>query len=102
MCLVDNPDQSLQLTEDLTKAYMAQDTAAIWKAYETKLNNGCDPTQEDLDKLIFNRNADWMGKMPQLMQERPTLFCVGCLHLLSDKGVLALLRKAGYTVEAVK
>lgn len=102
MCLVDNPDQSLQLTEDLTKAYMAQDTAAIWKAYETKWNNGCDPTQEDLDKLIFNRNADWMGKIPQLMEERPTLFCVGCLHLLSDKGVLALLRKAGYTVEAVK
>ena len=102
MCLVDNPDQSLQLTEDLTKAYMAQDTAAIWKAYETKWNNGCDPTQEDLDKLIFNRNADWMGKIPQLMQERPTLFCVGCLHLLGDKGVLALLRKAGYTVEAVK
>ena len=102
MCLVDNADQSLQQTEDLTKAYMAQDTAAIWKAYETKWNNGCDPTQEDLDKLIFNRNADWMGKIPQLMQERPTLFCVGCLHLLSDKGVLALLRKAGYTVEAVK
>ena len=56
MCLVDNPDQSLQLTEDLTKAYMAQDTAAIWKVYETKWNNGCDPTQEYLDKLLFNRN----------------------------------------------
>ncbi|MDY4228553.1 MAG: TraB/GumN family protein [Prevotella sp.] len=102
MCLVDNPDQSLQYTEDLTKAYMAQDTAAIWKAFETKLGNDCDPTQEYLDKLVFNRNADWMGKIPQLMQERPTLFCVGCLHLLGDKGVLALLRKAGYTVEGVK
>lgn len=102
MCLVDHPDFALQQAEDLTSAYMSQDSAAIWKAYEAKMNNDCDATPEDEDRLIFNRNKDWAARMPQIMQEKPTLFCVGCLHLLSDKGVLALLRKAGYTVEAVK
>ncbi|MGI6223694.1 MAG: TraB/GumN family protein [Prevotella sp.] len=102
MCIVDHSDIELQLMEDIRSAYMAQDTTALWKAYKTKISDDCDFTPEDENKLLFNRNIDWINKMPAIMQERPTLFCVGCLHLLSDKGVLALLRKVGYTVEAVK
>jgi hypothetical protein len=41
-------------------------------------------------------------KMPALMMLRPTLFAVGAGHLPGEKGVLNLLRQAGYTVEGVK
>ena len=47
-------------------------------------------------------NADWLTKMPRLMNEKPTLFAVGAGHLLGEKGVLNLLRQEGYTVESVK
>ena len=35
------------------------------------------------------------------MAQKPTLFAVGAGHLVGDKGVLNLLRQAGYTVEGV-
>jgi uncharacterized protein YbaP (TraB family) len=40
--------------------------------------------------------------MPAIMKEAPTFFVVGAGHLPSDRGVLELLRKAGYTVEGVR
>ena len=46
--------------------------------------------------------ADWLTKMPGIMNEKPTLFAVGAGHLLGENGVLNLLYKAGYTVEPVQ
>jgi hypothetical protein len=66
------------------------------------LNNRCDSTPEEEDVMINNRNANWLKKMPALMMLRPTLFAVGAGHLPGEKGVLNLLRQAGYTVEGVK
>jgi len=40
--------------------------------------------------------------MPAIMSRKATLFAVGAGHLLGPKGVLTLLRNAGYQVEAVK
>mgnify|MGYP006319358759 CR=1 FL=1 len=40
--------------------------------------------------------------MPDIMKAHPTFFAVGAGHLPGDKGLLKLLREAGYTVEAVK
>jgi uncharacterized protein YbaP (TraB family) len=102
MCLVDHADFNLQMSEKLSKAYNDQDLDAVKKASEEKMNNSCDPTPEYEEKLIYSRNADWLKKMPTIMAERPTFFTVGCLHLCGEKGVLQLLRNAGYTVEAVK
>ena len=57
---------------------------------------------EELAQLIDNRNADWAKKMPAIMAAKPTFFVVGAGHLPGAKGVLQLLKDAGYTVEAVK
>jgi hypothetical protein len=43
-----------------------------------------------------------MAKRFVEIAKKQTLFCaVGCAHLAGDKGVIALLRKKGYTVEPV-
>ena len=48
-----------------------------------------------------NRNKT-MAKQFSKISKDQTLFCaVGAAHLVGDKGVLALLRKKGYTVEPV-
>jgi uncharacterized protein len=53
---------------------------------------------EYLDLLLYKRNANWVKKMPELMKSNQTLFAVGAGHLGGEKGVINLLRKAGYTL----
>ena len=101
MCLVDN-EMTEELTYKVTKAYYSQDINAIMEAINMKQNNSCDPTPEEEAQLVDDRNADWAKKMPAIMRQKPTLFAVGAAHLPGPKGVLTLLRNAGYQVEAVK
>lgn len=102
MCLLDNPDYYGGMTRKLTKAYFSQDIEKVKAAMDEKQNNACDSTPEEEAQLIDSRNADWIKKMPQMMAERATLFAVGAGHLPGERGVLRLLRDAGYTVEAVR
>jgi len=54
------------------------------------------------DILLYNRNANWAKKLQTLMARNALVVAVGAGHLPGDKGVINLLRKAGYTVEPVK
>ncbi len=54
------------------------------------------------DLLLNQRNRNWIPIMGDMMSQQPTFFAVGAGHLGGDQGVVSLLRKAGYTVEAVK
>lgn len=101
MCLVDNANFYDTMTDAVIQAFYNQDLAAVKDAFDTKMHNSCDPTPEEEAQLIYNRNADWLTKMPAVMAQKPTLFAVGAGHLVGDKGVLNLLRQAGYTVEGV-
>jgi len=101
MCMVDNPDFTDMMIEAVTKAYYSQDLDAIKEAFDTKLHNSCDATPEEEAQIIYDRNANWVTKMPAIMEQKSTLFAVGAGHLIGDKGVLNLLRQVGYTVEAV-
>lgn len=102
LCLADNMEFNEEQTENVVKSYFAQDLDGVAAAMDAKLNNTCDGTPEEKDVLIYNRNADWMTKMPEIMKQKPTFFAVGAGHLPGDRGVLELLKKAGYTVESVK
>lgn len=102
MCLIDNEQFNVQMLEEMTKAFYAQDLDALKKAMDVKLGTSCDSTPEEDAALIDNRNADWLSKMPAIMKQAPTFFAVGAGHLPGEKGVLQLLRNAGYTVEGVK
>lgn len=102
MCLLDNQEFYEQMMESMTDAFYAQDLDALKAAMDKKLGGTCDSTPEELAQLIDNRNADWAKKMPAIMDAKPTFFVVGAGHLPGAKGVLQLLKDAGYTVEAVK
>ncbi len=54
------------------------------------------------DVMLDNRNASWIPVMEAAAKEKPTFFGVGAAHLGGPKGVIALLRKKGYKVEAVQ
>jgi len=54
------------------------------------------------DVLLANRNKNWIPKIEAIAKETPTFFGVGAAHLGGEDGVIMLLRKKGYKVEAVK
>lgn len=51
--------------------------------------------------LLETRNANWVKIMPAMMKERSVFFAVGAGHLPGDKGIIRLLRTAGYTIKPV-
>ena len=57
---------------------------------------------EHQDKLLTNRNKKWISRISEFSKEQPTFYGVGAGHLAGENGVILLLRKAGYTVSAVK
>lgn len=54
------------------------------------------------DILLYSRNANWAKKLQDIMANNPVVVAVGAGHLPGKKGVLNLLKEAGYKVEPVK
>jgi len=54
------------------------------------------------DLLLYKRNANWTEKLQGLMKDQSLVIAVGAGHLPGEKGVISLLRKAGYKVEPIK
>ena len=57
-----------------------------------------DMTDEELRKMADDRNADWITKLPNMMQKSSCFIAVGALHLPGQNGLLKLLEKEGYKV----
>jgi uncharacterized protein YbaP (TraB family) len=81
----------------LIEVYRRQDLNKM-----TELTAGEEGISDYLDLLLYNRNANWVKKMPAIMRDAPALFAVGAGHLGGEKGVINLLRKAGFTVRPMK
>ena len=90
-------DQSLRMNQ----AYMKQDLEELLAIIEEKMNDACDSTPEEINTLIYDRNANWARLLPSIMKQSPTLFVVGAGHLPGPQGLLKLLQEQGYTVEAM-
>ncbi len=54
------------------------------------------------DILLNKRNRSWIPLMEKMMPEQVTFFAVGAGHLVGENGVVALLRKQGYTVKPLR
>lgn len=101
-CIATQMDREVEQTRKLTQAYLSQDLTTMAEIIDEKTNTSCDSRPEELEALIYNRNANWCKSMPAIMQQAPTLFVVGAGHLPGERGLIKLLQTQGYTVEAVK
>ncbi|MBQ7710430.1 MAG: TraB/GumN family protein [Bacteroidales bacterium] len=102
MCLVDNVDLNIMMLNDITEAYHDQDLESVTAAMNEMSEVECDSSEQENESLLYDRNSRWVEQMPAIMRAHPTLFAVGAAHLTGDRGVLQLLRQAGYTVEGVR
>jgi uncharacterized protein len=90
-------DQQKKQFEEVVKLYKQQN---IQKLQEEIL------TSTDMmgaeEALLTNRNNNWIPIIEKNIKEAGCFFAVGAGHLAGENGVIHLLRKAGYTVKAVK
>ncbi len=72
------------------------------QAMEAMMGDAANGMNAFQDVLLYQRNRNWIPVMARMMREKPTLFAVGAGHLGGARGVIALLRKDGYRVEAAE
>ena len=65
----------------------------------TKSETGSD---EYDDLLLNNRNKNWVKQLDSIMKKESVFVAVGTGHLVGVKGLISLLRKQGFKVEALK
>lgn len=97
MHVVDAPaDESEKMYDSLLHAYLAFDFGEMMRLFaDTSLPS------EFNSVLLDKRNVVMLKKFESLAKAH-TLFCaVGAAHLGGDKGLIAMLRKKGYTVDPV-
>lgn len=79
--------------------YEDKDIESLLKMMDVSENK----ISSDFDDILLNdRNANWIPIIEKIAKEQPTFIGVGAGHLAGEKGVIKLLRKKGYKVEAVK
>lgn len=54
-----------------------------------------------IEALLHNRNTNWIPQIGEYSKEASVFYGVGAGHLGGDKGVVNLLKEAGYTVTPV-
>ncbi len=82
--------------ERLVELYKNQDVAGLYSEMQAD-----DSIEEYEDILLVQRNMNWIPVMEDNMKLKRTFFAVGAGHLGGPKGVINLLRDAGYTVTPV-
>lgn len=95
-------DKQQKFLEGFTKIYLENDTCKMESFLK---ENGLIPgaeTDDEEKELLYDRNVAWIPIIKQNIAEHPCMVAVGCRHLLGSESLIALLRREGYTVEAVK
>lgn len=77
--------------------YIAQDL----DQFEKLFSKHEDYTQEEMDKLLKNRNQNWLNQLPKLMQGQGLFIVVGAGHLVGKDGLLKGFKDLGYTVTPI-
>lgn len=57
--------------------------------------------KNSIESLLSQRNRNWIPRLKNLMARGSVFVAVGAAHLAGPQGLIALLRKEGYTVEAI-
>ena len=82
--------------EKLLNAYKAEDVEALGDLMDDY------PEYKVIEEaILYERNENWIEPITQMAAEQPTFFAFGAGHLGSDRGVIELLRKEGYTVTPI-
>lgn len=91
----------------MADAYFAQDSRRPWEYMRliSQTAPGYTPKKADAEfaamesALMITRNQSWIPVLESTAAKGPTLAAFGALHLSGPNGVLALLERAGFSLE---
>lgn len=89
-------EKSRKEFNEMLDLYRQQDVEALYRLTESQPDYA-----DQIEDLLWNRNANWIGVLEKAMAEKATFVAVGAGHLGGPKGVLALLRAKGYQIRAL-
>lgn len=100
-------DQSEDVFATLADSYFAEDSRMIWEFshWQALQVPGLDAAQvaKDFalmeDRMMSARNRAWIPVIEAALADGPALAAFGALHLSGEDGVLALLERAGFSLE---
>jgi uncharacterized protein len=95
--MVNDWNEGKETIRNMISDYKQQDVELLFEDMAKSKSSDKD-FQKD---LLDTRNSNWIPKISKIATEKPTFFAVGAGHLGGEKGVIALLRKQGFTVKAV-
>ena len=95
----DNLEKDKKEFQEMITIYQNKDIEGMLKMMSDSDNK---ITSENQEILLNDRNKKWIPIMIKIMKDKPTFFGVGAGHLAGEEGVIKLLRKKGYKVEAVQ
>ncbi len=81
----------------LVATYKQQDLPKLYSQIATSKDMA-----DEMGPFLSDRNKKWVSRIEDKMSKSTVFFAVGAGHLWGDAGVIALLRKEGYTVEPVR
>ncbi|MDR2010872.1 MAG: TraB/GumN family protein [Bacteroidales bacterium] len=100
ICSLDHFDEMLEKSVELANYYSRFDLNAIYSIFQNE-EGPCQFSEESENALIADRNNNWVIKLPDIMQSKPTLIVVGVAHLVGDDGLLYQLSQKGYSVKPI-
>lgn len=96
--LIDSLPSARKEFKSLVALYKAQNINELY-GMTLKSEFGMEGNEE---VMLFARNQKWIPRIRRIASAKPTFFAVGAAHLGGERGVIALLRKEGFRVTAVK
>jgi uncharacterized protein YbaP (TraB family) len=96
--MMEDKQKLVKLISELNAAYVKGDLAAISRL--SKEEDGM--TEHEMQVMLTDRNANWIGQLKQLLPQKSCFIAVGCMHLVDEQGLIEQLRRLGYSVEAVR
>jgi uncharacterized protein len=88
----------------MTDLYVQQDLQGLYNyIVQSMIESEENPlkSKDMLNKMLVNRNKNWIPKLENWMKTKSLFIAVGAGHLAGDEGIINLLRKKGYAVEPV-
>ncbi len=95
--LMDSLPQAQKEFGEMVEVYKKQDLTGL---YNLTLESDFEMENQQ-EVLLTNRNKRWIPIIEKQVAEKPTFVAVGAAHLGGEQGVIALLRRQGYSVVPV-
>ncbi|SDH08939.1 hypothetical protein SAMN04487996_12852 [Dyadobacter soli] len=98
LTLIDSLPSAKKEFESLVALYKSQNINELY-GMTLKSEFGMEGNEQ---VMLFARNQKWIPRIRRIASAKPTFFAVGAAHLGGERGVIALLRKEGFVVRAVR